>query len=60
MNKKDKQAYKRMIDDAAREMVFIANKKAFEITDGVFVDILLAMREKIDEILEGKQQNKKI
>ena len=58
MSKKAQQAYKRMIDEAAVNMILEANKRAFEITDGVFVDILLAMREKIDEILERKQQIK--
>ena len=54
MSKKTQQAYKKMIDDAARKMLIEANKEAFDITEDVFNDILLSLREKIDELLERK------
>ena len=52
MSKKTQQVYKKMIDDAAGEMLIEVDKKAFDITEDVFNDILLSLREKIDEILE--------
>ena len=54
MSKKTQQAYKKMIDEAADKMLIEVNKEAFDITEDVFTDILLAMREKIDELLERK------
>ena len=54
MSKKAQQVYKKMIDDAAGEMLIEVNKKAFDITEDVFNDILLSLREKIDELLERK------
>ena len=54
MSKKTQQAYKKMIDEAAGDMLIEVNKKAFDITEDVFNDILLSLREKIDELLERK------
>jgi len=54
MSKKAQRLYKKMIDEAASKIVIDANREAFKITEGVFADILLTLREKIDEILERK------
>lgn len=54
MSKKTQQVYKKMIDAAADKMLIEVNKEAFDITESVFTDILLSLRERIDEILERK------
>lgn len=49
MNKQDKRKYERMISDVADSLLLTAQREAFNITDGVFRDILTAMHTKIEQ-----------
>ena len=48
MNKQDKRKYERMISDVADRLLIDAHREAFDITEGVFRDILTAMHTKIE------------
>jgi len=53
MTKKESIAYDRQIDSIADSLLISAQKEAFEITDKVYLDIILRMRSKIDVQLES-------
>lgn len=55
MNKKEQKSYKRQISNIAEGLLIQAHKEAFEIVDGVFMDILFELRGRIDEIIERKR-----
>ena len=56
MTKKERQSYDRNIDEIADRQIIGAYKKAIEVTDGVYLDILLRMRTKIDAQIKNIQQ----
>ena len=58
MTKKEQKNYERKIDEIADNQLMSAYHKAIEITDGVYVDILLRMRSKIDAQISSIQQRK--
>lgn len=53
-NKKLKQVYEREIKELAHKAVVERYRDAIRITDSVYIDILLAMRDEIDEIITYK------
>ena len=55
MNKDEKKAYRRIINDTADHILIGVHKEAFNITDAVYKELLTALRQKIDAILEGGQ-----
>ena len=56
-NNKLKQVYEREVKELAHKAVIDRYQEAIRITDGVYLDILRAMREEIDAIL-GRNENK--
>ena len=56
MNKNDKRRYDRIISDVADKLMIDAHKEAFNITDGVFRDILTALHAKIEQYFSEHQQ----
>ena len=56
MTKKERQSYDRRIDEIADKQIFGAYRNALEVTDGVYLDILLRMRTKNDSQIEHIQQ----
>lgn len=56
MTKKERQSYDRRIDEIADKQIIGAYRNALEVTDGVYLDILLRMRTKIDSQIEYIQQ----
>lgn len=59
MTKKEQQRYNKTIQDVAESLVFDAYKKANEITDGVYLDILLRLRSVADETIRHIQEIRK-
>lgn len=55
MNKKQRQLYEAGIKDIAESLLIDAHKKAFDITENVFVDILVVLRQRIDEIIARRE-----
>lgn len=49
MTKKEQQKYNKTIQDVAESLVFDAYRKANDITEGVYLDILLRLRTVTDE-----------
>ena len=47
-----------MIDEQADKILLGVHKTAFDITDTVFNELLVAIRQKIDGILADKEQRK--
>ena len=56
MNKNDKRRYDRIISDVADKLMIDAHKEAFNITDGVFRDILTALQIKIEQYFKEHQK----
>ena len=54
-NKKLKQVYEREIKELAHKAVMERYRDAIRITDSVYIDILHAMRDEINEILTYKE-----
>jgi hypothetical protein len=54
MSKSIKKIYEREVKDVAHKKVMNAYKDAIAITDGVYLDILKAMRDEIDKILTNQ------
>lgn len=52
MNKQDKRKYERMISDVADSLMLTAHREAFDITEGVFRDILTALHQKIEQYFQ--------
>lgn len=55
MNKKQRQLYESGIKEIAESLLIDAHKKAFDITENVFVDILVVLRARIDEIIARRE-----
>lgn len=55
MNKDEKKAYRRIINDTATKMLMDVQKKSWDIYDDIYKELLIALRQKIDAILEGGQ-----
>jgi hypothetical protein len=55
MNKDEKKAYRRVINDTATKMLMDVQKKSWDIYDDIYKELLIALRQKIDAILEGGQ-----
>lgn len=51
MNKRQREIYDKQVKDVAHQKVLTAYHDAMAITDSVYLDILRAMREEIDQIL---------
>jgi hypothetical protein len=60
MTKKEQQRYNKTIQDVAESLVFDAFKKANDITQGVYLDILLRLRSVADEQIRNIQETRKI
>ena len=54
-NKKLKQVYEREIKELAHKAVLERYRDAIRITDSVYIDILHAMRDEIDNILANNK-----
>lgn len=59
MTKKEQQRYNKTIQDVAESLVFDAFKKANDITQGVYLDILLRLRSVADEQIRNIQETRK-
>jgi len=59
MTKKEQQRYNKTIQDVAESLVFDAFKKANDITQGVYLDILLRLRSLADEQIRNIQETRK-
>ena len=55
MNKDEQKAYRRVINDTATEILIDVQKKSWDIYDDIYKELLIALRQKIDAILEGGQ-----
>jgi len=55
MNKDEQKAYRRIINDTATKMLMDVQKKSWDIYDDIYKELLIALRQKIDAILEGGQ-----
>lgn len=55
MNKDEQKAYRRVINDTATEILMDVQKKSWDIYDDIYKELLIALRQKIDAILEGGQ-----
>lgn len=59
MTKKEQQKYNKTIQDVAESLVFDAYRKANDITEGVYLDILLRLRSVADEQIRHIQEIRK-
>ena len=59
MTKKGQQKYNKTIQDVAESLVFDAYRKANDITEGVYLDILLRLRSVTDEKIRYIQETRK-
>ena len=59
MTKKEQQRYNKTIQDVAESLVFDAYRKANDITEGVYLDILLRLRSVTDEKIRYIQETRK-
>ena len=59
MTKKEQQKYNKTIQDVAESLVFDAYRKANDITEGVYLDILLRLRSVTDEKIRYIQETRK-
>lgn len=59
MTKKEQQKYNKTIQDVAESLVLNAYKKANDITEGVYLDILLRLRTVADERIRHIQETRK-
>lgn len=60
MTKKEQKRYDRMLDDVARKLTMSAYREAMDITQNVYLDILLRLRSTIDyEIKRMQERNSK-
>ena len=59
MTKKEQQKYNKTIQDVAESLVLDAYKKANDITEGVYLDILLRLRSVADEQIQHIQEIRK-
>lgn len=57
MNKDEKKAYRRIINDTADHILIGVQREAFDITDAVYKELLLALYQKIGAILENQNNN---
>jgi hypothetical protein len=59
MTKKEQQKYNKTIQDVAESLVMDAYRKANDITEGVYLDILLRLRTVTDEQIRHIQEIRK-
>lgn len=59
MTAKEQKHYDRQIDGIADSLLIKAHNEAFEITENVFLDIILRLRTKCDEVIRRKQERNK-
>lgn len=60
MTKKEQKRYDRMLDDVAHKLTMSAYREAMDITQNVYLDILLRLRSTIDyEIKRMQERNSK-
>ena len=56
MNKDEKKAFQRVINDTATEILMDVQKKSWDIYDGIYRELLIALYQKIGAILNDKNQ----
>ena len=59
MTKKEQQKYNKTIQDVAESLVLDAYRKANDITEGVYLDILLRLRSVVDDQIRHVQEIRK-
>jgi hypothetical protein len=59
MTKKEQQKYNKTIQDVAESLVLDAYRKANDITEGVYLDILLRLHSVVDEQIQRIQEKRK-
>lgn len=59
MTKKEQQKYNKTIQDVAESLVLDAYRKANDITEGVYLDILLRLHSIVDEQIRHIQEIRK-
>lgn len=56
MNKDEKKAFQRVINDTATEILMDVQKKSWDIYDDIYRELLTALYQKIGAILNDKNQ----
>lgn len=56
MNKDEKKAFRRVINDTATEILMDVQKKSWDIYDDIYKELLTALYQKIGAILNDKNQ----
>lgn len=56
MNKDEKKAYRRVINDTATEILIDVQKKSWDIYDDIYRELLTALHQKIGAILNDKNR----
>ena len=56
MNKDEKKAFRRVINDTATEILMDVQKKSWDIYDDIYRELLTALYQKIGAILNDKNQ----
>ena len=56
MNKDEKKAFQRVINDTATEILMDVQKKSWDIYDDIYKELLTALYQKIGAILNDKNQ----
>jgi len=59
MNKDEKKAYRRVINDTATEILIDVQKKSWDIYDDIYKELLIALYQKIGAILENQNTEPK-
>ena len=57
MNKDEKKAFQRVINDTATEILMDVQKKSWDIYDDIYRELLTALHQKIGAILESQNNN---
>ena len=57
MNKDEKKAFRRVINDTATEILMDVQKKSWDIYDDIYRELLTALHQKIGAILENQDNN---
>ena len=59
MNKDEKKAFRRVINDTATEILIDVQKKSWDIYDDIYKELLIALYQKIGAILENQNTEPK-
>ena len=59
MNKDEKKAFRRVINDTATEILIDVQKKSWDIYDDIYRELLTALYQKIGAILENQNTEPK-